>query len=94
MPRQAPKHFEDAFKKQIVDLHSAGKPVCDICREYDLKDSTVHGWIKRYRSCGSFHAKDERTEEEQELIDLRRENTRLKMEVDILKRAALMFAQK
>ena len=54
----------------------------------------MHGWIKRYRSCGSFRAKDERTEEEQELIDLRRENKRLRMEVDILKQAALIFAQK
>lgn len=94
MSRQAPKHFEEAFKKQIVDLHSAGKPVCDICRERNPKDSTAHGRIKRCRSCGSFRAKDERTEEEQELIDLRRENKRLKMEVDILKQAAPTFAQK
>lgn len=94
MSRQAPKHFEEASKEQIVDLHSAGKPVCEICREYGLKDSTVHGWIKRYRSCGSFCAKDERTEEGQELTDLRRENKRLRMEVDISKQAALIFAQK
>lgn len=94
MSRQAPKHFDDAFKRQIVELHRAGKPVCDICREYDLKDSTVHGWIKRFDRCGSFRARDERTPEEQELIDLRRENKRLRMEVDVLKQAALIFAQK
>lgn len=94
MSRQAPRHYDEAFKKQIVDLHASGKSVIDICREYDLKDSTVHGWIKRYRDCGSFKAKDARTKEEQELIDLRRENRQLKMEVDILKQAALIFAQK
>ncbi len=94
MSRQAAKHFNDAFKRQIVELHAAGKSVIDICREYDLKDSTVHGWIKRYKDCGSFHAKDARTPEEQELIDLRKENRQLKMEVDILKQAALIFAQK
>lgn len=94
MSRQAPKHYDDAFKKQIVELHAAGKSVTDICREYGLKDSTVHGWIKRYRDCGSFKAKGSRTPEEQELIDWRRENRQPKMEVDIFKQAALIFAQK
>lgn len=94
MSRQKPSHYNDDFKKQIVDLYFAGKTVDAICREYDLKKSTVHGWIKRYKECESFHIKDARTPEEQELIDLRKENKHLKMEVDILKQAALIFAQK
>lgn len=75
-------------------MYFASKPVDNICREYDLKMSTVHGWIKRYKECGSFHVKDARTPEEQELLDLRREVKRLRMEVDVLKQAALIFAQK
>ena len=94
MSRQAPNHYDIAFKKQIVDLNNAGKSITDICKEYDLKSSTVHGWIKRFKECGSFCLKDTRTAEEQELLDLRRENKQLKMEVDILKQAALIFAQK
>ncbi|WP_165251980.1 helix-turn-helix domain-containing protein [Adlercreutzia sp. ZJ304] len=50
--RQASKHFNDAFKRQIVELHMTGKSVIDICREYNLKDSPVHGWIKRYKDDG------------------------------------------
>ena len=94
MSRQASKHYDVAFKKQIVDLHTSGKSITDISKEYNLASSTVHGWIKRFRDYGSFHVKDTRSAEEQELIDLRKENKQLKMEVDILKQAALIFAQK
>ena len=43
---------------------------------------------------GSTRAADNRTPEEQRLLDLEKENRRLKMEVDVLKQAALIFAQK
>ena len=37
MSRQTPKHYDDAFKKQIVELYSKGKTVHAICQEYGLK---------------------------------------------------------
>ena len=43
---------------------------------------------------GSTKECDNRAPEEQELIKLRKENQRLKMENDVLKQAALIFAQK
>ena len=42
----------------------------------------------------SFKAEDNRTPEENELIKLRKENQRLKMENDILKQAALIMGRK
>ena len=43
---------------------------------------------------GSTRAADNRTPEEQRLLDLEKENRRLRMEVDVLKQVALIFAQK
>ena len=43
---------------------------------------------------GSTRAADNHTPEEQRLLDLEKENRRLRMEVDVLKQAALIFAQK
>ena len=43
---------------------------------------------------GSSREKDNRTVEEQELIQLRKENQQLRMENDVLKQAALIFARK
>lgn len=89
-----PRHFTDEFKRQIVELVSAGKPKSDVMREYDLSESTVDRWVKAINRSGSPHAADNRTPEQNRIIELERENRRLRMEVDVLKQAALIFARK
>lgn len=89
-----PRHFSDEFKRQLVELHMAGKPKADIMREYDLGMSTFSRWIKLYGEHGTVSAAKARTPEQNRLIELERENKRLRMEVDVLKQAALIFARK
>lgn len=84
----------DEFKHQLVQLYNSGKPRAEICREYDLTPTVLNRWIKRINITGSARECDNRTPEEIELIRLRKENRQLKMENDILKQAALIFAQK
>jgi transposase len=86
--------FTAEFKQQIVKLHESGKPRGEIIREYELTPSSFDKWVKQYRNSGSFKEKDNRSLEEQELIQLRKENQRLKMENDILKQAALIMGRK
>ena len=86
--------FSDEFKSQIVQLFNAGKSKTDICREYELVPTVVDRWIKRINANGSAKECDNRTPEEIELMKLRKENKRLLMENDILKQAALIFAQR
>lgn len=50
----------------------------------------VTKWTTDYAKSGSFKAKDNRTEEENELLRLRKENKQLLMENDILKQATLI----
>ena len=89
-----PRHFTDEFKRQIVDLYNAGKPKREIMDEYDLGKSTVERWIKSINATGSPHAADNRTPEQNRILELERENRRLRMEVDVLKQAALIYARK
>lgn len=56
--------------------------------------SSLGRWIKQHQETGSFKEKDNRSEEENELLELRKENQRLKMENDILKQAALILGRK
>lgn len=86
--------FSEEFKKQMVDLYNAGKPRAEIVREYDLTASALDKWIERINKTGSSREADNRSELENELIKLRKENKQLKIENDILKQAALIFAQK
>ena len=93
MARKSTK-YTDEFKKQIVELKQNGKSTADISREYDITKSTINKWVKEYNNSGSFKAKDNRTDAENELIRLRKENKQLLMENDILKQAALIMARK
>lgn len=88
------RRFSEEFKNQMVQLYNSGKPRAEIAREYDLTPSALDRWIQRVNSSGSTKENDNRSPEEQELIRLRKENQRLKMENDILKQAALILGQK
>lgn len=86
--------YTPEFKQQLVDLYRSGKRKCDIVREYDIAKSLLDKWIAQADNSGSFKEKDNRTPEQQELIELRKQNQQLKMENDILKQAALILGRK
>ena len=86
--------YTSEFKQQLVDLYRSGKRKCDIVKEYDIASSLLDKWIAQADNSGSFKEKDNRTPEEQELIELRKQNQQLKMENDILKQAALILGRK
>jgi transposase len=91
---QGRRKFTDEFKSQMVQLFEGGKSRSDIVREYDLTASALDRWIQQSQRSGSFSEKANRSPEENELIALRKENQRLKMENDILKQAALIMGRK
>ncbi|MBR9095184.1 transposase [Staphylococcus aureus] len=91
----------------MVRLYENGKPKNEIIREYDLTTSTflnpgyntsspspLGKWIKQYQNTGTFNHQDNLSDEEKELIKLRKEVQHLKMENDILKQAALIMGRK
>ena len=86
--------FTEEFKNQIVQLYHSGKRKCDITREYDIVSSMLDRWIEQAETTGSFKEKDNRTPEEQGLIELRKKLAQLEMENDILKQAALIMGRK
>ena len=48
----------------------SGKPRAEVMREYDLGKSTLDRWIRRVHACGSTAAADNRTPEQNRLIEL------------------------
>ena len=70
------------------------KEISDISREYQIAKSTIIKWVNDYSKTGPFKAKDNRIEEENELLRLRKDNKQLLMENDILKQAALIIERK
>jgi transposase len=94
MEKRPRRTFTEEFKKQMVDLYNAGKSRTEIVQEYELTSSALDRWITRINKTGSTREKDNRSDEENELIALRKEYKRLLVENEILKKAALIFAKK
>jgi len=94
MIKRERRTFTDEFKQQMVQLYKSGKRRSDIISEYDLTPSALDKWIKQNNTSGSFKEKDNRSPEEQEMINMRKELQRLRMENDILKQAALIMGRK
>lgn len=92
--RRARREYTEEFKKQVVGLYNSGKPRGEIIREYELTGTAFDRWVGRINKTGSSKEADNRTPQEKELIQLKKENQRLKMENDILKQAALILGQK
>ncbi|MGJ9384157.1 IS3 family transposase [Salipaludibacillus sp. CF4.18] len=85
MTKRVRRSFSKEFKEQIVQLHGAGKPRSEILKEYELTPSAFDKWVRQHSESGSFEEKDNRTPEQEELIQLRKENQKLAMENDIFK---------
>ena len=89
-----PRHYDEAFKRQIVRLYENGKPAREIKDEYDISHSTLRRWVQGLRDSGSTRATDNRTPGRNEPVELRKRNRQLEMEVDVSERAAPVFARK
>ena len=85
------KVYDEDFKKMIVELYESKKPVCEIKREYGLVDATIYRWINEY---GKIKTETGESTSNQEMKKLKKENLKLKEELEILKKAIAIFTQK
>ncbi len=89
------KRYEENFKKQLVNIYNQGNHTYrELQEQYGVSGSTIRQWVVRYNKTESFNAKDNMTDQEKELIELRKRNKQLEMENDILKQAALLLGKK
>ncbi len=94
MTKRERRTFTPEFKKQMVQLYQNGKTKRAIIDKYDLTPSSLDRWIQQDETSGSFKERDNRSSEQQELLELRKELKQLRMENDILKQAALIMGRK
>ena len=79
------------FREQAVAMvRETGKPLAQVARDLGLNESTLWNWVNRERAERGEHPEAEvlSASEKEELRRLRRENAQLRMEREILKRAA------
>lgn len=95
MPRTRPPYSLE-FRRQMVDLVRAGRSPEDLAREFEPTAQSIGIWVARADKQDGRREKQAdslSTAERDELARLRRENKQLRLERDILSRAAAWFAR-
>ena len=89
------RKYSPEFKAETVRLVQASdRSLAAIARELDLAETALRQWVKQAAvDAGGGAAGALTTSERAELAQLRRENKRLRMERDILKKATAFFAK-
>lgn len=95
MKKRARRKFTPEYKAEVVRLvRDGGKTIGQISRDLDLTATAVRHWVKQARiDAGGSGAGALTTVERAELVALRREARQLRMEREILKKAAAFFAK-
>ena len=92
-PQRTRRGFTEEFKRDAVELvRSTGRPIAVVARELGIYDSTLGNWVRQDRI---DHGEQEglSTEERARLRQLEAENTRLRMERDLLKRTVAFWVK-
>ena len=87
------RSYRPEFRQQMVELVRAGRSPEELAKEFEPSAQTIRNWVadatseRGHESCGSS------APEREELKRLRKENRLLKMEREILSKAAAWFAR-
>ena len=90
MPRP---FYPPEFKKELVELARSGRSPESLAKEFEPSAQTIRAWVKQADLDEGRRADGLTTAERQELGRLRRENKTLRVEREILKKAAVWFAK-
>ena len=86
------KRYDEDFKKMIVELYNTkSKPAGVIVREYGISNAVLYRWVKEY---SPIETEDGNITNNKEFQKLKKELSRTKEELEILKKAIAIFTLK
>ena len=94
--RNKRSQYTKQYKIEAVRLIvEEGRPISEVARDLGIAQSLLHRWKKKSEEgkIDPFPGKGRLSPEDEELRQLRRENNRLRMERDILKKAVGIFSK-
>lgn len=84
------REYPQDLKEQVVSMVLNGKRVCEISKDMDIPDSTIHGWLKKAKDLNPTDYSKENVNMSQLLKELRD----VREERDILKKALAIFSKR
>lgn len=92
MPKSKPP-YPPEFRREAIELvRLSGRPVSQLAKELGVSDMTLRNWVKQ-ADVDAGKAEGLTSTEREELGALRKEVRTLRMEREILKKAAAFFAR-
>jgi transposase len=86
------RKFDEDFKQGAVALVvETGKPIAQVARELGVNEGTLGNWCVKARAAAGEGDGALSESERAELARLRRENTELRMQRDVLKRSVALW---
>ncbi len=92
MPRKHPP-YPPEYRRQMVELVRVGRSPEELSREFEPSAQAIRNWVKQADLDEGRREDSLTTEERLELGRLRRENKQLRLEREILSKAAAWFAR-
>ena len=81
-----PKRYPEEFRRKVLDLVAAGRPIAEIAHDLQVSDQTIYGWRKQdLIDTGKVPGLSRL--EQSELTSAKRRIRELENEVAILKRS-------
>jgi len=87
------KTYPAEFRRRMVELVRAGRSPEELAKEFEPSPNTIRKWATQADIDEGLRAEGLSTAERKELRELRRENRQLKLEREILGKAAAWFAR-
>ena len=88
------KAYPKEFREKVVKLMQVGdRSPREVAEEFGISEDSVRRWVQQAERDQGRRQDGLRSAEREELIRLRRENRRLKLEREILSKAAAWFAR-
>jgi transposase len=85
--------YPPEFRQEILELVRAGRSPDELAREFEPTAQTIRNWIKQAERDNGERSEDLSHDEKAELARLRKENKHLRLEREILSKAAAWFAR-
>jgi transposase len=87
------KSYPPEFRQQLVELVHAGRSPESLAKEFEPSSQSIRSWVKQAERDTGQRRDGLTTVEREELTRLRRELRQVKLEREILSKAAAWFAR-
>jgi transposase len=91
MARNYRKYDEDFKQGAVALVLETGKPIAQVARELGVNEGTLGNWVAKSRRRDDGADAELSESERAELARLRKENTELRMQRDVLKRSVALW---